>query len=70
MRKNNLQYVEAELARAKEMYNAGGDVREMLKILKNARGHILNTIDFFEMEAFQKANYTKSQIEGDTDEKI
>ena len=38
------------------------DIRLVLKTLREARGYILDTIDFFAIEA-QKLNFTKSDIE-------
>lgn len=63
MKKNHLEQAQKKLAEAKKLYNKNSDVRLVLKILREARGYILDTIDFFAIEAFQKFNFTKSDIE-------
>ena len=60
---NYLEKVQSDIEKAMKMYHEGKDVREVLTTLKDARGYLLNTIDFFSTEAFQKANYTKFEIE-------
>lgn len=62
MKQNHLKLTKKKLAEAQKLYNTDTDVRRVLQILREARGYILDTIDFFAIEA-QKLNFTKSDIE-------
>jgi len=61
--KEYLQKIQDDMAKATKMYHDGEDVREVIRTLKEARGYLLNTIDFFSTETFKKCHYTKTQIE-------
>jgi len=63
MKQNHLIQAQKKLNEAKKLYNKDTDVRRVLQILREARGYILDTIDFLAIEAFQKFNFTKSDIE-------
>lgn len=63
MKENHLEQAQKKLAEAKKEYHKNNDVRRVLQILREARGYILDTMDFFAIEAFQKFNFTKSDIE-------
>ena len=64
MKQNHLKLTKKKLAEAQKLYNTDTDVRRVLQILREARGYILDTIDFFAIEA-QKHNFSKSDIEKD-----
>ncbi len=67
--KEYLQKIQDDMAKATKMYHDGEDVRAVIRILKDARGYLLNTIDFFAIEAFQKCHYSKTEIERNCHEK-